>query len=75
MNLKRYFPKRNIQMKCEHTNSRVKRYSASPIIRAIQISKTIPKPVRVTTIKTKDDKDVEKMELYVLLMGNGIADH
>lgn len=45
-------------MKCEHTNSRVKRYSASPIIRAIQISKTILKPVRVTTIKTKEGKQI-----------------
>lgn len=41
-------------MKCEHTNSHVKRYSASPVIRAIQIQK-IPKPVRVTTIKTKEE--------------------
>lgn len=54
MKLKRYFPEENIQMKCEHTNSHVKRYSASPVIRAIQIQK-IPKPVRVTTIKTKEE--------------------
>lgn len=75
MNLKRYFPEENIQMKCEHTNSHVKRYLASAIIRAIQIKKTIPKPVRATTIKTKEEKNIDKdveMDIYLLLMGNGM---
>lgn len=74
-------------MKCEHTNSHVKRYLASAIIRAIQIKKTIPKPVRVTTIKTKEEKKywrgcgdgylltVDGKWYVVKWYSSGIADH